>query len=219
MPTLCRCAIKGARDEPHDEPRGVTAGVLVLHAWWGLNDDVRAYAERLRTKGYEVVTPDLYRGRVATTREAAQALGDELDKNWEGAISEIEEAHTKLSAEVDREGLLGWSMGVWYSWKIAQARPDRVHAVVSYYGLGEVEPGKRLAPVLGHFAEDDEFQPLADVRSTEQKLVEGSGLAQFHVYPGTKHWFDEPSRPEHDPVASALAWDRTLTFLDTRLRS
>lgn len=196
----------------------MSSGVLVLHPWWGLNDDVRAYAERLRGEGYQVVAPDLYHGRVATTIDEAKPLQQGVSKDWKSAMSEIEEALSTLGAQADRVAVLAWSMGVWFSWQLAQAHPDRIRGLVSYYGLGEVEPGKSLPPILGHFAQDDEFEALADVRSTEQKLLEGGGVAQFHVYPGTKHWFDEPSRPEFDKAASALAWQRTVAFLDTHLR-
>ena len=194
----------------------MSAGVLVLHPWWGLNADVLTAAERLRREGYEVAAPDLFHGRVATTRDEANALSGEVSKNWKSAMSEIEAALDKLQA--DRLAVLAWSMGVWFSWQLAQAHPDRIRGLVSYYGYGEIEPGKSLPPILGHFAENDEFEALEDVRTTEKALADGGHDAQFHVYPGTKHWFDEPSRPEYDRAASELAWKRTLTFLDTHLR-
>jgi carboxymethylenebutenolidase len=194
----------------------VSAGVLVLHPWWGLNDDVRAAGERLRREGYQVATPDLFHGRVATTIEAAKTLSGEVSKNWKSAMTEIEEALEKLQA--DRVAVLAWSMGVWFSWQLAQAHPDRIRALVSYYGYGEIEQGKSLPPILGHFAENDEFEALDDVRSTEKALADGGHVAQFYVYPGMKHWFDEPSRPEYDKSASELAWKRTLAFLDKNLR-
>ena len=201
------------------EPRAMKAGVLVLHPWWGLNDDVRAAADRLRGEGYEVATPDLFHGRVATKIAEAKSLSGEVSKNSERAMSEIEEAHTKLSARADRIAVLAWSMGVWFSWQLAQAHPDRVRALVSYYGYGEIEPDKSLPPILGHFAENDDFEALEDVRNTEQARAEGGHSAQFHIYPGTKHWFDEPSRPEYDKAASDLAWKRTVAFLKQHLRS
>ena len=201
------------------EPRVMKAGVLVLHPWWGLNDDVRAAAERLRGEGYEVATPDLFRGRVATTIEEAKTLSGEVDKNAERTMSEIEEAFKALSPQVDRIAVVAWSMGVWFSWQLAQAHPGRIRALVSYYGYGEIEPDKSLPPILGHFAENDEFEALEDVRRTEQALAEGGHSAQFHIYPGTKHWFDEPSRPEYDQAASDLAWKRTATFLKQHLRN
>ena len=194
----------------------MSAAVLVLHPWWGLNDDVRACAERLRGEGYQVATPDLYHGRVATTIEAAKSLSGEVSKNWQSAMTEIEKALEKVQA--DRVAVLAWSMGVWFSWQLAQAHPDRIRGLVSYYGYGEVEPGKSLPPILGHFAENDEFEALDDVRATEKALKESGAVAQFHVYPGTKHWFDEPSRPEFDKAASEQAWKRTLGFLDETLR-
>ena len=194
----------------------MTAGVLVLHPWWGLNADVRASAERLRREGYEVSAPDLFHGRVATTRDEAQALSGEVGKNWESTMTEIEAALEKLQA--DRVAVLAWSMGVWFSWQLAQAHADRIRGLVSYYGYGEFEPGAKLPPILGHFAENDEFDSVEDVRKVERSLIEAKHVAEFHVYPGTKHWFDEPSRPEYDKAASELAWKRTLAFLDTQLR-
>ena len=194
----------------------MTAGVLVLHPWWGLNEDVRASAERLRREGYEVAAPDLFHGRVATTRDEAKALSGAVGKDWKGTMTEIEAALEKLQA--DRVAVLAWSMGVWFSWQLAQAHPDRIRGLVSYYGYGEFEPGATLPPILGHFAENDEFDSVEDVRGVEQKLIEAKHVAEFHVYPGTKHWFDEPSRPEYDKAASDLAWRRTKDFLDTHLR-
>src|SRR5687767_2041859 len=96
------------------ESRHMTAAVLVLHPWWGLNDDVRAYAERLRGEGYQVATPDLFHGRVATTIEAAKSLSGEVSKNWQSAMTEIEEAFEKLGPQADRIAVLAWSMGVWF---------------------------------------------------------------------------------------------------------
>ena len=196
----------------------MNSGVLVLHPWWGLNDDVRASAERLRRDGYQVATPDLYHGRVATTIEAAKSLSREVSKNWQSAMTEIEEAFEKLSPQADRVAVLAWSMGVWFSWQLAQGHPDRIKGLVSYYGYGEVEQGKPLPPILGHFAENDEYEALADVRDAEKKVVENGGDVTFHVYPGTRHWFDEPSRPEYDKAASELAFGRTLAFLKKQLR-
>jgi len=194
----------------------MSAGVLVLHPWWGLNADVLAAAERLRRDGYEVASPDLFHGRVAATREEAKALSGEVSKDWKSAMNEIEAALEKLKA--DRVAVVAWSMGVWFSWQLAQAHPDRIRGLVSYYGYGEFEPGATLPPILGHFAENDEFDSVEDVRGVERKLIEEKHAVEFHVYPGTKHWFDEPSRPEYDKAASDLAWRRTKAFLDTHLR-
>jgi carboxymethylenebutenolidase len=193
------------------------AGVLVLHPWWGLNADVLTAAERLRREGYAVASPDLYRGKVASTIEDAKTLMKQLDASSDRAMTDVQDAFATLRKEADRAAVLAWSMGVWYGWQLAAANPEVIRGVVSYYGLGETD-AERLPPILGHFAELDEFDSVDAVRATERALKDKGHTAEFHVYPGTKHWFDEPSRPEFDKAASALAWDRTREFLDRRLR-
>ena len=48
-----------------------TRRVVVFHAWWGLNDDVIAYVDRLASAGFSVVAPDLVRGRTASTTSSS----------------------------------------------------------------------------------------------------------------------------------------------------
>ena len=193
----------------------MSGGVLVLHAWWGLNDDVRAYAERLRREGYVTETPDLYRGHVATTIADAEKLAKGLD--GARATADVDAALTKLTGRADRVAVLGWSLGASYGWELTQARKADVRGLVLYYpGMDDIYADTSL-PTLVHFADHDEFESLADARRAE--LVASRGpTAQFYLYANTKHWFDEPSRPEYDKAASELAWQRTTAFLDTHLR-
>ena len=44
---------------------GKSPGVLVLHAWWGLNDTIKAFCTRLAESGFVAFAPDLYHGKVA----------------------------------------------------------------------------------------------------------------------------------------------------------
>ena len=135
-----------------------TQGVLVLHPWWGLNDDVIAYADRLAAAGFTVAAPDLFDGQIATTVEGAEGLAHGAD---EGAVNTI------VLAALDRltEGLdasatiaaLGFSFGAhWAIWSPTQR--DRVVATVLYYGTTGDNLDASTAPVLGHFAEDDPFE-------------------------------------------------------------
>ncbi len=192
------------------------AGVLVLHAWWGLNDDVRAYAERLRGEGFVTEIPDLYHGRVATTIADAESLAKGLD--GARATTDVDAARTKLAGRADRVAVLGWSMGASYGLELAQARSADIGALVLYYpGMDDVYVDAKLPPILVHFADHDEFESLAEARRAEL-VANPRRTAEFHLYPGTKHWFDEPSRPEYDKAASEQAWKRSVAFLDTHLR-
>jgi carboxymethylenebutenolidase len=193
------------------------AGVLVLHAWWGLNDDVRARADALRREGYAVISPDMYEGRVATTREQAKAFAGKLDEARTTTL--LEAALADLGGTAARVGIVGWSMGAFSGAQLAQSHAKAVAAFVGYYGgVDAFDAAKPMPPVLAQYAETDEFESLDGARKAERDLVAAGRDAKLHVYPGTKHWFDEPSRPEFDKAASALAWDRTREFLKRHLR-
>lgn len=191
----------------------MTAGVLVLHAWWGLNDDVRAYARRLTDEGFAVETPDLYGGgRTAADIPGAGALMKARDKDR--LIGEIDRAAERLG-RLGPYAVLGWSMGGSYAWDLVARRPGTVAALVDHYSGGEPESGAPLPPILGHYGELDDdiamFHPL------EQRLRDSGHSPEFHYYPGAHHWFAEPSRPQYDPDAAGLAWDRTRRFLRQHL--
>ncbi len=189
------------------------SSVLVLHPWWGLNADIRAVCDRLVREGYVVLSADLYDGKVATEIPEAEALMRALDQD--GVRAKIDAAVDELRARGSKFAILGWSMGGNYAWDFIGRRPGEASALVAYYGIGEIAESKPVPPVLNHIGELDEDVPF--LREIEEVLKGAGKDVTTHVYPAAKHWFDEPSRPEHDPAASALAWDRTLSFLRKHL--
>jgi carboxymethylenebutenolidase len=63
----------------------------------------------------------------------------------------------------------------------------------------------------------DEWEPLDGVKAVENE-IQAAGLdVTFHIYPGVGHWFVEEDRPEYDPAAAELAWERTIEFLKKNL--
>jgi carboxymethylenebutenolidase len=193
------------------------AGLILLHAWWGLNDDVKKRAEILRTEGYTVVTPDLLSGRVATTIDQAKAQTKDESQNEDKNTKIVDDAVADLAKTVDRIGIVAWSMGVWYAWKMGISRFDKVKGLVLFYGIGPNEPDAPKSAVLAHYAEHDEFEDLSFARQVEKEMLAAGRDIKVELYPGTKHWFDEPSRPEYDKAASDLAWERTRAFLTRHL--
>lgn len=185
----------------------------MLHPWWGLNADVRAVCDRLVRAGYVVLSPDLYDGKVATEIPEAERLMKAVDRA--AAQRKVDAAADELRERGTRFAMLGWSMGANFAWDFIGRRPGEVSALVAYYGIGEVDESKAVPPVLNHIGELDEDVPY--LREIEGVLKGAGKDVTTHVYPAAKHWFDEPSRPEHDPAASALAWDRTLSFLRKHL--
>jgi carboxymethylenebutenolidase len=191
-------------------------GVLVLHAWWGLNDTVKAFCERLAAEGFVAFAPDLYHGKIATTIPDAESLMSSL--NSEQAMAEVAEAAAYLSGLTGPGaaglGAIGFSLGAYYAVALSVADPERMRAVVVFYGAGEGDFTRSEAGYLGHFAENDEYEEAYWINKLEEGLAAAGRPVTFYTYAGTKHWFCEPDRPDvYDPEAAQLAWERTIPFL------
>jgi carboxymethylenebutenolidase len=205
--------------------KGSGPGVLVLHAWWGLTDFFRDLSERLASVGFVAFAPDLYGGATALTREEAKNLMSKSDQ--EASSRDISSAVSGLqrhpAVRGGRLGVVGLSMGAFWSLWLAQERPADLAAIVLFYGTREgdydrAKLSKTDAAFLGHFAETDEFESAASVQQLQELLRSIGKDATFHTYPGTTHWFFEANRPEaYNAQAAKTAWERTTRFLTTRL--
>jgi carboxymethylenebutenolidase len=199
-------------------PTGKGPGVLVLHAWWGLNDTIKAFCTRLAESGFVVFAPDLYHGKVADNIADAETLGKALDTNYMQAKTEIAESTEFLIERVGHTyhdlAVIGFSLGAYYALDLAAADPEHIHSVVIFYGTGGGDFKSSRAAYLGHFAENDEFEPRSNIDNLEETLRLAGRPVTFYRYCDTGHWFFEPDRLQaYNQAAANLAWDRTLAFL------
>ncbi len=199
---------------------GKGPGVLVLHAWWGLNETMKALCDRLAGEGFVAFAPDLYHGKIAATIKEAEALSGSLEESK--AKTDIAEAVEFLSERTGPKtrglGVVGFSLGAYFALSLSNDRPDRIGAVVVFYGTGPSDFARSKAAYLGHFAENDPFEPASSVRALEQSLRDAGRSVTLHEYPGTGHWFFEPDRTDaYNQDAAQLAWERTVAFLRKNL--
>ena len=188
-------------------------GVLVLHAWWGLNDDFTGWCDALAREGFTALAPDLRAGRVVDTIEEADAMRADFTVEQLRPVVEAAAAELVARSSTETVGVVGASMGAAWAFDLAESDPDGVHAVVAYYGISEADWSRLKARVLHHFGDRDRLDPLADAEAMQHDLVEAGVDARLEVYAGADHWFAEPGRPEHDPEAAELAWRRTVEVL------
>lgn len=203
---------------------GEGPGVLVLHAWWGLNDFFKEFCDRLAQAGFVALAPDLYHGKIATTIEEAQRLVKELEQDTEPVFADIKGAVTYLRQHpaVRGQGIacVGFSMGGWYAFELSCVRPSDVVAVAAFYGVGnpEADYSTARAVYLGQYVEHDEWEEDKYVDQLEAALRAAGREATFYRYSGVKHWFMETNRPDaYDAEVANLAWQRTLDFLRSAL--
>jgi carboxymethylenebutenolidase len=198
-------------------PENGGPGVLALHAWWGLNPFFKSLCDRLAEGGFTVLAPDLFQGQIAETIEAAKELAQNSDDQVVNDSVMAAKDHL-LTLTNGKIGVLGLSFGAAWSLIATEHDPGVIAATVLFYGVYEVDFGKVKSKILGHFGDRDEWEPLEGAREMETAM-QATGLdVTLHVYPGASHWFVETDRPEYDPAAASLAWERTFEFLKQTLR-
>ena len=197
--------------------------VILIHEWWGLNDNVRAMADRLAGEGYMVLAVDLYRGSVATAPEGARELMLEVVEDPETAKANIQDAYTFLeTAGAPRIASLGWCFGGGWSLAAAELLPDELDASVIYYGQVTADEDRLRpisAPILGLFAGNDTGIKVESVEAFRTALERLRKEHEIHIYPGVGHAFANPTGRNYNEEAAEDAWARTLEFLARHLAS
>jgi carboxymethylenebutenolidase len=206
----------------HEEGTGGPA-LIVIHEWWGLNDNIRAMARRLAGEGYTALAVDLYRGQVADERDAAYQLMKATNAEPGIAEDNLRQADRFLREELDASAVasIGWCFGGAWSLNTALLMPDTLDAAVIYYGH-LVDDAERLAtlemPILGLFGAEDQGIPVESVNRFSATLEELGKDATIIVYPGADHAFANPSGHNYQPEAAEAAWQETVAFLAEKLK-
>ena len=199
-------------------------GLLVIHEWWGLNDNVKAMTRRLAGEGYVALAVDLYGGQVADAPDAAQTLMAALLAEPDAARANLRQAYEYLEkyALAPAIGSIGWCLGGGLSLQTALMLPDQLDAMVMYYGQ-VVTDSKQLEPLrmplLGLFGELDQSIPLFEVQEFRAALNRLGKRAEILIYSDADHAFANPSGGNFHPQRAAEAWETTLAFLNDNLKA
>jgi len=200
---------------------GPFPGVVVIQEWWGLNDNIKHWTDRLAADGYVALAVDLYDGTVATTREAAyeamEAVEDE--RAYEILRAGLDHLKADEGVDADRLGCVGWCFGGGWSLRAAIANED-VRAAVIYYGRLTDDPaelGRIQASVCGVFGDLDEGIP-PDVVNAFDAGLEKAGVEREIWRYDANHAFANPSSARYDHEAASDAWTHVRAFLDRELK-
>lgn len=197
---------------------GAYPGVVMIHEWWGLNDNIRTMADRLASEGYVVLAVDLFNGSVATTPEEARSQVQSFEQ--EEGLENMRAAVSYLRGQgVRRVASLGWCFGGGQSLQAGLA--EDLDATVIYYGniVTERERLQSLEqPVLGIFGEEDESIPVSEVEEFDRTLDDLGVRNEIRIYENAGHAFANPSGDRYVEEAAEDAWQRTTTFLAENLQ-
>lgn len=197
--------------------------ILMIHEWWGLNDNVRMMARRWAGEGYQVLAVDMYGGRVAANPdEAREYMGEVLDDTQVGVDHMAAAArYVKTTGRASRVGVMGWCFGGGWALATALFQPEHTDAAVMYYGRVETDRARlaRLdAPLLGIFGSEDGGIPVDSVRKMEATLRELGKDVTVQVYAGADHGFANPSGETYDAEDAGDAWRRAMAFFARHLK-
>jgi len=195
-------------------------GIVMIHEWWGLNDNIKEMADNLASHGYVVLAVDLYGGDVATTSDQARQLISNYDlasgiQNMNSAVSLLNDNYS-----VDKIGSIGWCFGGGQSLNLALSNSD-MDATVIYYGSLVTDTEMLSAihwPVLGIFAELDKGISVETVAEFESALNTLNVENQIFIYDGVDHAFANPSGERFASQESKDAWTNTIFFLESNLK-
>lgn len=198
--------------------KGKYPGVVMIHEWWGLNENIRAMADELSKEGYVVLAVDLYGDRVAAESENARKLSGEVRDNPDEALKNLRSAVSFLRGRenVANVASLGWCFGGGWSLQLALSG-EPLAATVIYYGRLETEEEKLSIikwPVLGIFGDQDRSIPVEEVMKFKASLDALGVENEIYVYPGVGHAFANPTGTNYAPVETKDAWEKTLRFLE-----
>jgi len=202
---------------------GPFPGVVLIHEWWGLNQDTTILADALAQEGFAVLAADTFRGKVA--REAADAQKQVRGTPAAQIAADLDAAFRFLAAHPQvspsRVASWGFCFGGSQSMRMGARNPG-LAAVVIFYGGGPFQKAEDLGqmakagPVLGIYGEQDAGIPVAQVKNFEKAMYEGMVRHTVAVYPGVGHAFVKSDTYNRGGPAEQ-AWKQAVAFLKSNL--
>ena len=212
---------KGFLAKPKKE--GLYPAVVMIHEWWGLNDNIKEMARQLAAEGYVVLAVDLFNGKIAKDANEAGQLITPINKNPGEAIKNMKAAvqflKNQKNVNKDLIASMGWCFGGGMSMQLALN--EKLAATIIYYGNLETDKTKLSVikwPVLGIFGDKDQAIPVESAIQFNKTLGELKIENEIYIYKGVGHAFANPSGANYAPEQTKDAWKKTVEFLDRNLK-
>jgi len=201
-------------------PKGENNGnaVIIIHEYWGLNDNIKDIANRYAAEGFTAVAPDLYRGKAAKNSKEAGELMNALE--LEDGLDTIKNVIVSIQEKYDasRIGITGFCMGGTYALQ-AVCHLEDLNAAAPFYGdiPDEATLQNLKTPVLFISATKDKWINPERVRELEL-MAKNNLLPVKSIAYEADHAFFNDTRPEvFDADAAKDAWSKVIAFFNENL--
>jgi dienelactone hydrolase len=208
------------------KPNSNKAGVLLLPAWMGIENNAKENATQLAKLGYITFVADIYGidKRPANTKDAG-AIAGAFKKDYKGYQKRIQLALDQLikaGANVDKIAIIGYCFGGTGAIEAARAN-FKVKGVVSFHGGLGKEATRTIEPitpkVLVLHGADDFFVPEADIKAFQDEMRTAKADWQMTYYANAVHAFthkdagdDNSKGAAYNEKAAKRSWQAMLDF-------
>jgi carboxymethylenebutenolidase len=204
------------RADPAGPSRG---GIVVVQEIFGVNHHIRSVCDRLAALGYTAVAPALFDRFVRdfqsgySPEEVTNARAFLTNLDWQTLLADTVAAIDVLRPS-GAVGIIGFCMGGSIAY-LAGTKVDGLAASVCFYGgqivrFADDEP---KCPTQIHVGDKDASIPMTDVENIRKKRPE----CELYVYPEAQHGFYCDERAAFHSESAAIAWGRSLRFLDAAM--
>ena len=197
-------------------PKSAKQGILLIHGWWGLNQEVEKWTNKFASLGYRVIALDLFNNKVTTNPTVAKKFiadmkQSEANEKYIAALNYLAKPDRKLA-------VVGRSFGAMQALEASMAAPEKISATVMYYPYGKLGTDKNKlrkinTPVLAHFAQKDFFLTPAKRDKFVSEINNAGIYMSVNIY-DARHGFDKPTSKNYDESAHRLAWKKSNQFLE-----
>lgn len=203
-------------------------GVLILPAWFGINDHFRSIAEKISAEGYYAFVADIYgEGNYPTNKkEAAERSGYyknhvmDYRRRIRLALDEL----IRQGADPKRIVVIGYCFGGAGALEAARANFHQVKGVVSFHGSYGRDTSlaiTRILPkVLVCHGAIDPYTSAEQLNTFQKEMNEAKADWQMIYYANAVHSFTEPQAGDDIRTGSAYnrkaderSWKAMMDFL------
>lgn len=195
-----------------------TKAVLIVQEYWGLNDHIKDIANRYADEGFIAIAPDLYRGTVASDKQEASRLMENLE--LEDGLDTINNAMITAQEKygITKFGITGFCMGGTYALEAA-CKLEGLSASAPFYGdvPDEFTLQGLKCPVIFVSATKDQWINTEKIAELE-RIAKVNSLPIKSIKYEADHAFFNDTRPEvYDKDAAKDAWAKVVEFFNENL--
>ncbi|WP_327716569.1 dienelactone hydrolase family protein [Streptomyces sp. NBC_00490] len=186
--------------------------IMLFHSTYGLRPAVRQAADRLRSAGHEVWTPDLFEGHTFETVEEGMEFKEQVGKD------ELLKRAVLAAAPYSARGLVyaGFSFGASVAQTLALG-DDKARGLLLLHGTSDIAATASVddLPVQLHVAEPDQFETDDWLSSWYLQMNRVGADVEVYRYAGAGHLYTDPDLPDYDEEAAEATWRVALGFLES----